>query len=31
VAEPSDPVTIVGGGGAIALSTAQELCMLQSG
>jgi NAD(P)-dependent dehydrogenase (short-subunit alcohol dehydrogenase family) len=29
VAEPGDPVMIVGGGGAIALSTAQELCALQ--
>jgi Trk K+ transport system NAD-binding subunit len=29
VAEPGDPVMIVVGGGAIALSTAQELCALQ--
>jgi voltage-gated potassium channel len=29
VAEPDDPVMIVIGGGAIALSTAQELCALQ--
>jgi voltage-gated potassium channel Kch len=29
VAEPGDPVMIVVGGGAIALSTAQELCVLQ--
>jgi Trk K+ transport system NAD-binding subunit len=29
VAEPDDPVMIVVGGGAIALSTAQELCELQ--
>ena len=29
VAEPGDPVMIVIGGGAIALSTAQELCALQ--
>ena len=27
--EPGDPVMIVGGGGAIALSTTQELCALQ--
>jgi Trk K+ transport system NAD-binding subunit len=29
VAEPGDPVMVVVGGGAIALSTAQELCALQ--
>ena len=29
VAEPGDPVMIVVGAGAIALSTAQELCALQ--
>jgi Trk K+ transport system NAD-binding subunit len=29
VAEPDDPVMIIVGGGAIALSTAQELCALQ--
>ena len=29
MAEPGDPVMIVVGGGAIALSTAQELCALQ--